>query len=78
MERGTPSPEQIKDIFKYIYLWFEKYKDATTDDDFVNMIDEAKQIRDRYNFEFTEKLIVGLEEVIEEYHKERTRGNYAR
>lgn len=73
MERGTPSPIEIKDIFKYIYLWFEKYKDSSTDDDFVNMIDDGKKIRDKYNFKFTEDLIIGLEEVIEEYYRAKTR-----
>jgi hypothetical protein len=74
MERGTPTPEQIKDIYKYTFIWFEKYKHANTDDDFVNMVNEAKDIRDMFNFKFTEDLIIGLEEVIEEYHKERARG----
>lgn len=71
MKRGTPSPEQIKDIFKYIYLWFEKYKDSSSDQDFIDMIREGKKIRDRYNFEFTEDLIIGLEEVIEDYYRKR-------
>lgn len=69
MERPTPSPSQIKEIFKFIYLWFEKYKDSSTDQDFIDMVREGKDIRDRYNFKFTEDLIIGLEEVIEEYYK---------
>ena len=78
MKRLTPTPNQIKEIFKHTYLWFEKYKDSSSDQDFIDMVREGKEIRDRYNFEFTEDLIIGLEEVIEDYYKERTRGNYAR
>ena len=69
MQRGTPTPTQIKEIYKYTYLWFEKYKDSSSDQDFIDMVREGKEIRDRYNFKFTEGLIIGLEEIIEEYYK---------
>ena len=71
MQRGAPSPIQIKEIFKHTYLFFNKYKDSSSDQEFIDMVREGKKIRDRYNFKFTEDLIIGLEEIIEEYYRKR-------
>lgn len=71
MDRAKPNPEEIKDIFKHIFLWFEKWKEAETDKEWEDLIEEARQIRDKYNFRLTEMMIIELERTIESYWRDR-------
>lgn len=67
----NPTPAEVKNIFKYTYLLFDKYKDAKTEQDFEMLVEEARKIQAQYPFQICEKIIVEVLSVIETYWREQ-------
>lgn len=67
----NPTPAEVKEIFKYTYLLFDKYKDAKTDLDFENLINESRKTQAQYPFQMCEKIIIEILNTIEEYWRKQ-------
>lgn len=66
-----PSIEQVKYIFNEVHnVWFKKYREAKTDEDFKNLIRDAHSIIEKYPFNLTEVMLLELIKAIECYVKE--------
>jgi hypothetical protein len=69
--KNNPTPDQVKDIFKYTYLIYTKYKDSKTDQDFHNLLKECHELQAKYHFELCEKILLEVCEVIDRDYKSR-------
>lgn len=63
----NPTPEEVKGIYANCYLLFEKYKNATSDEDFEKLADGGREISRKYNCELCNKMLVETLIVIENY-----------
>ncbi len=71
MENKTfPSQEEVKNICKYCYLLFTKYTNAHTDNEFNQLVAEAKEIRDRYPYKLCEVMLIEKINIIDRYYRE--------
>lgn len=67
----NPTPEQVKEIYKYCYLFFTKHIKVDTDQEYYEMLTEAKQIRNKYPFKLCEDMIIENMEIINRYWMEK-------
>ena len=65
----NPSPKEVKDIYKYCYLFFEKYKDAKKESEFNAMLDEAKKLQALYPFKMCETMLFEIINTIGSYEE---------
>lgn len=68
----TPTPEQIRLIFKETYNFFTKYNNIHKDEEWEELIKKTHELYKKYPFKLCEKLLVELLEVIEKYNKEKS------
>ena len=68
---NNPNSEQVKQIFKYTYLIYVKFKDAKTDQDFKNLVNECHELERQYPFELCEKILLEICQVIDRDYKNR-------
>jgi hypothetical protein len=69
--KRIPTQADVRSIMNEVYnVWFSKYKNATTDNDFQNAIREAHELNEKYPFELCETLIIQLILIIESYYRE--------
>jgi hypothetical protein len=67
----TPTPEQVKGIYKDTYLFFLKYINIKSDIEFEIMIQESKELYKKYPFELCKVKIIELCNIIDNYAKQR-------
>jgi hypothetical protein len=64
-QNKVPTPEDVKQIYKYTYLLYEQYKDSQTEQDFISLRDATIELEKKYPFEYMQKMLIGITEVIE-------------
>lgn len=73
--KQLPTPEEVKEIFKYTYLFYTKWiavKDIVWD----AVLEEAREIEQKYPFDLCARILVGTLDVIDaNYMKERDANN---
>lgn len=73
-EQRNPTQEEVRSIMNEVYnIWFTKYKNSETDEQFQNMVKDAHIILKKYPFELCEVMLLKLSNAIEAYYKERKR-----
>ena len=65
---NTPSPEQVKSIFRDTYLYYLKFINASTDSDPQVMVEEAKELYKKYPFQLCKDILMDVQIVIEGGH----------
>jgi len=65
-----PSPEQVKLIFKDTYNLYLKYKEASTDKEYLELIAESNEIDNKYPFQLCHVMVLELLNIIEDYCKQ--------
>lgn len=67
----TPTPEQVKDIFRDTYLFYIKYINIHTDSECRSMMKESNELYNKYPFEITKSMLIQICETISNYAKRR-------
>jgi len=66
-----PSIEEVKQIFNEVHnVWFKKYRESKTDEDFKNLIRDAHSIIKQYPYNLTKVMLLEMAKIIEHYLKE--------
>ena len=67
----SPTREEVKQIFNEIHnVWFKKFKDSKTDEEFQAMVKEAHEINKKYPYKLCENMLFDLANIIESYARE--------
>ena len=67
---NNPNSEQVKQIFKYTYLLYTKYKDSKTELDYQNLVKECHKLIKKYSFELCEGILLEICKVINKNYGE--------
>ncbi len=68
---NVPSKEDVKQIFSEVHnVWFKKYRDSNSDEEFQTMVKEAHEINKKYPYKLCENMLFDLANIIESYAKE--------
>ncbi|GAA4294190.1 hypothetical protein GCM10023142_31010 [Anaerocolumna aminovalerica] len=70
-KENIPTPEQIRLIFKYTYMIYDKYKNAKSDQDFQSLVKACHDLLRRLPFKLCEKILLEICNVIEKEYKNR-------
>ena len=72
-DNSNPTPEQVKQIFKYTYLIYIKLKDSKTNEEFKNLVKECHELKNKYPFEMCDNFLLQICNVIDRDYKERVK-----
>lgn len=68
---NTPTPEQVKGIYKDTYIFFQRYSNLKTDIEAQMMIQESKELYNKYPFNLCKDILLEVCNIIGEYEKNR-------
>ena len=67
-----PSPEEVRQIFNDTYnVFYKKWKDISSLEQWVDLVQDASRINQKYNCELCKQILLELVKVIEDYFKRR-------
>ena len=67
-----PSPEEVRQIFNDTYnIFYKKWKDISTLEQWVDLIQDMSRINQKYNCELCKQILLELVKVIEDGFKQR-------
>lgn len=69
--KNIPTSEQVRLIFKYTYIIYDKYKNSKSDQDFQSLVKACHELQRRFPFKMCEKILLEICNVIEEEYKKR-------
>lgn len=70
-----PSPEEVRAIFNDTYnVFYKKWKDISTPDDWVPLMQDMHQIDKKYSCELCRQILLELVKVIEHEFKKKQGG----
>ena len=68
--KKIPSPEEVRQIFNDTYnVFYKKWKDISTLEQWVDLVQDASQINQKYNCELCKQILLELVKVIEDGFK---------
>jgi len=71
LDKKIPSPVEVKDIFKYTYLFYTKWKDLSNPDDWVKVAQEMRDINQIYDCDLCQQILLELVKCIESEFKSK-------
>lgn len=75
-EQRTPTQDEVRSVMNEVYnVWFSKYKNAETDQEFQDMVRDVHEIKKKYPFKICHDMLLEMSNIIENYYKERNRDN---
>ena len=68
--KKIPSQEEVRQIFNDTYnVFYKKWKDISTLEQWVDLVQDASQINQKYNCELCKQILLELVKVIEDGFK---------
>ncbi len=75
MDKQTPTPDMVKAIFKDTYNFYLRWKDISALEDWVNLIQDMRQIDAKYGCDLCRQILLELVKVIEDGFLKKQGGN---
>lgn len=66
----SPNREQVKMIYREVYMLFVKYSDISTNIDFKLFLKESHDLNNKYPFELCEHQILDIANILDGYARE--------
>ena len=70
--KNIPSPEQVRQIFNDTYnVFYKKWKDISSPEQWVQLMQDMREIDQKYNCDLCRQILLELVKVIEDEFKRR-------
>jgi len=63
--KQLPTPEEVKEIFKYTYLFYTKWI-AVKENEWSQLMDEARELEQKYPYELCIEMLLKILDILEE------------
>ena len=73
MEVKTPTPDQVKLIYKDTYYLYIKYQNCYKDEEWIELVNETHELSHKYPFDLCKVILVELLEIIEKVYMSKSK-----